>query len=95
MITDEQQVEGRKIVEDNYEQFDVLRQQQRDAYWEFLQGGSQDQETLRTELERIDAEATAHAAKVRVVFKKLLSKEQMDQHLKEVADRQKAMQKKK
>ena len=89
VITEDQTTESNKIINAEYQPFLDLRQQQDDAYWAFLQGGSKDHETLLAELKRIDKETTVYADKVRILVKKLFSKEQMDQHLKEAAERHK------
>jgi outer membrane protein assembly factor BamB len=87
VITDEQKTEAYKIINDDFAPFDEMRQRYADARWAFLQSGSKDEDALIEKLKVIEKEATAYADKVRVKIKKLFSKEQMDQHLKEAAER--------
>ncbi|MEM7784488.1 MAG: PQQ-binding-like beta-propeller repeat protein [Planctomycetota bacterium] len=93
VITDEQKEKSFQLVDAQIEKFRELRNQLQDAYWELLKSGSQDTEAFDAEIKRIEKETEAHANQIRIEVKKLFSKEQMDQHLKEAAERKAAREK--
>ncbi len=85
VITEEQTRKSEEIIRKNFSRFDELRGLQNEAWWEFMMGEI-DREGLSTKLEEVDKETIKYSSQVRVLIKKLFSKEQMDQHLKDAAE---------
>ncbi len=85
VITEEQTAKSKELIQADYAKFDELRKAHDEAYWSFMKGEI-DRETLIEQLKPIETETLAHSGKVRIPVKKLFSKEQMDQHLKEAAE---------
>jgi hypothetical protein len=85
VITEEQTLESRGIIKENFERFDELRSMQDEGFWSYMKGDL-DKEALLEKLKVIDKDTIKHSSQVRVLIKKLFSKEQMDQHLKDAAE---------
>ncbi len=85
VITEEQALESRGIIKENFERFDELRSMQDEAFWIYMKG-ELDKDALLEKLAVVDKDTIKHSSQVRVLIKKLFSKEQMDQHMKDAAE---------
>lgn len=86
LLNEEQVEEAKKLIDAKIIRFDDLRAQQKEAYWKLLQSGSKAKEELKAALVKIEDETMQLANAIRMKIKtEVMSKEQLEQHQKEVA----------
>ena len=82
-LDDKQKASAVDIVKVNFKEIDELRKQHRDAYWEFLYSGSQHDQELKTELQRIESETQKIADQIRNEIKRDVLTEKQQEQLKD------------
>ena len=86
VLTDEQTVKSKEIINSKDAQFTAFREQRSDAIWKHMKSGEQDTTVLNEELSKIDKGTFKLMVETRNAIKKMFSKEQMAQHMKDAAD---------
>ena len=90
LLSEDQKEESRQIITSEFKKFVQLRLQQQEAYWTFLKSGSEDSEEFLGELKRIEKATEDHANQIRLTIKRgVMTAKQLEQHIREVAERQK------
>ncbi|MFK7770331.1 MAG: PQQ-binding-like beta-propeller repeat protein [Mariniblastus sp.] len=89
VLTDEQLVKSKQIINDKDGEFAEFRKQRSEAIWTHMKSGEQDATKLNEELTKIDKAVIKLSIETRNAIKKMFSKEQMAQHMKDAAEWQK------